>query len=1009
MVKRIKTAGALLASAIMATILLTTACTDYTPEFDEAAYKYNQNFRDLFGNIDPNQDWNLVRQLAEKNGGGMDTRVNVPNSNEWAMPNIYDLAVPGYPDVLGTYYTEKGYLSSAEELKSNGTPNPTGDVTEEEIQYVSKWFRTHRFPKTDEYIDWKDYFIQEISADYDRVWKQETADSASCNDGARITTAPLYIIEKDDDYIFKESDEPLDPAKQNWKPYMNGETHVQRTIKYGMELLLIKIGNKDEEWNPDDPISDGDARWEHIYNFNSGTGTNDYGTKAKADDMKDEELKERTIQFYKASGTADFSYHNSDVDKRFREYVLKHLVFDIKQNPEVNCKIHKTRKCSNHHYDGYYLGFDYEIFLKGTGDLTGETTSEDDSSDSQMKLVYKPRDGFYSNWILKISKGTDSNGNDITDYPKHIPVKQGLLVCEDMGATDYDFNDVVLKLEQVVTIEQDQSRKDQLRITAMAAGGALPSHVSIKEDNAEESVMAVETNENNEITEIHELLNGKAPKIINAAPEFGREGKVWLYPIDWTKYDDISEDDKYRNDFVSYVFDKDLIKIKVNGKDITPHHVLQAEEYEQGKGTTGTAPHMMLLPIDFQWPQEGVLISEAYKKFKDWVDNVDKTEWCNNYEEDLITRRYTIVSSGNSALSKAPKLTMVNMSNNTTIEDRDMYTLYPGQTLIVQCTSPNTSEIFCGPENEENAKAYCDYEIIGSTIKITVKKEITSNQQVTFRFYQHYDIDNKDYDARFVVYAKYPDSNEKDLRWWGSRESINLNVEDQVTLYFETTTRRSTQNPITIGYDNTIFGCTSPVLVETINLEGVTTYKYSFTVTAKAAGSGNITVTQKIQENDYNNISLGVTVKAEGGEQPGGGGVNYEDMFGESLTKDAINPADLGISSGIKNSKILIETSKFPSSGNVTITFVVTTWGNLYKYGENKEENAQTMLTEESLSGSSTNSIPGDTHVAVQWTGDVTALTDYQYIGCQTGEDVVGIYVKVNNPSSAKKRTIPRK
>ena len=71
MVRRMKTAGILLASAMLATISLTTSCTDYDNGFDEATIRYNQNFKEIFGKIDPNQDWNLVRQLAEKNGGGV--------------------------------------------------------------------------------------------------------------------------------------------------------------------------------------------------------------------------------------------------------------------------------------------------------------------------------------------------------------------------------------------------------------------------------------------------------------------------------------------------------------------------------------------------------------------------------------------------------------------------------------------------------------------------------------------------------------------------------------------------------------------------------------------------------------------------------------------------------------------------------------------------------------------------------------------------------------------------
>ena len=69
MARGMKSAHLLLTLLIFTTLSLATSCTDYDNGFDEAAIRYNQNFIDRFGPIDPNQDWNLVRQLAEKNGG----------------------------------------------------------------------------------------------------------------------------------------------------------------------------------------------------------------------------------------------------------------------------------------------------------------------------------------------------------------------------------------------------------------------------------------------------------------------------------------------------------------------------------------------------------------------------------------------------------------------------------------------------------------------------------------------------------------------------------------------------------------------------------------------------------------------------------------------------------------------------------------------------------------------------------------------------------------------------
>lgn len=386
MVKRIKTAGALLASAIMATILLTTACTDYDNGFDEAMIKYNQNFIERFGNIDPNQDWNLVRQLAEKNGGG-NTQANIPESNMWADGINHNYRVPGFPDEYGIYHVLRGkelkHLT-IDELEDSDVP--AGDVTEEEIQWVSQWFRTHWEPGSDD-IEWKDYFVQDISADYDRTLTRiggknddETSSKpkegcASCDNGERINKITLY-----QKYKFKYDPDPENIDISQWGEAIGENT---RTIKYGMEKLIIAIDSKKTSWNPDNTFTDDSdenwARWEHVYNFNSGTGTNDYGLEEKVADedgnwlVSNDKLSDRTIQLYEGSGTADFSYHNSDANKRFRQYALKHLTFEIPQDGTKECYLHR-RYCTEHKYDGYYLGFDYEVYItnaQAEGEVSG--------------------------------------------------------------------------------------------------------------------------------------------------------------------------------------------------------------------------------------------------------------------------------------------------------------------------------------------------------------------------------------------------------------------------------------------------------------------------------------------------------------------------------------------------------------------------------------------------------------------------------------------------------------
>lgn len=143
-----------------------------------------------------------------------------------------------------------------------------------------------------------------------------------------------------------------------------------------------------------------------------------------------------------------------------------HLVFDI---PQTNCPYH----CTSHHYDGWYVAFDYEsIKYEGNGSL-------------ESNSVYA--DGYYDDWVLKVTPGTHQG------WPVAVRV-----MCEDLGNSfDWDFNDVVFD----VTFE-GKGNEIYAKITLRAAGGTLPIKVGTTDDRYE----------------VHRLLgNGSMTPILSAA------------------------------------------------------------------------------------------------------------------------------------------------------------------------------------------------------------------------------------------------------------------------------------------------------------------------------------------------------------------------------------------------------------------------------------------------------------------------------------------------------------
>ena len=51
----------------------------------------------------------------------------------------------------------------------------------------------------------------------------------------------------------------------------------------------------------------------------------------------------------------------------------------------------------------------------------------------------------------------------------------------------------------------------------------------------------------------------------------------------------------------------------------------------------GEAPHGIIIPTDFQYPQERKCVTLAYPEFNNWgIKKVDETDWYLHYDEQYI-------------------------------------------------------------------------------------------------------------------------------------------------------------------------------------------------------------------------------------------------------------------------------------------------------------------------------------------------------------------------------------
>lgn len=414
--------------ALAAVAMCALSCTDFENGFDLTEYKYEQAFVDRFGEIDPNQNWGFGEMPVANNN--VITRANVPEKNQWAKEMGLD--VPGFPfadddipALAGKYMVANGNSYTIVDTPSS-TDVPMGDVTDEEIEYVSKWFRSHRNPQS-EVIHWTDFFVQNISHDKDRdaypTWNPNTGVSGDWSGNVGNVIEKIYA-KKDNNEYYTDG---------------NGDKR-ERPINYGMEYFQVLTFDQNDVWD-------------HILNFNMGISNLD-PLSADANNCN------RVIQYFRSSGTEDFEFQNTDETNgnriMYNNYTIQHLVFT---------------GASGKKYDGYYLGFDYECNIPEVINETNVT-------------FRKEPDLYYNNWIVKITPAIPISTTPTDEETIVIPPTVRRVMCEDLGFSyDFDFNDIVFDVKYESTGRSDKPY-DAI-ITLQAAGGTLPAYIGTKDSKHE--------------------------------------------------------------------------------------------------------------------------------------------------------------------------------------------------------------------------------------------------------------------------------------------------------------------------------------------------------------------------------------------------------------------------------------------------------------------------------------------------------------------------------------------
>ncbi len=222
-----------------------------------------------------------------------------------------------------------------------------------------------------------------------------------------------------------------------------------------------------------------------------------------------------------------------------------------------------------------------------------------------------------------------------------------LLVCEDLATFDFDFNDDVLLLNYKDGVSREYHTDGfgnvtsvevtpdipELSITALAAGGAFESTVYYGIPSQNTGSTPDPTAGQTRWGEIHALLNETGTHdvhnhtIINAGPEYGELGQKITVPANQLPGKNVMPTGTYPT-YLSQLFDQGFITIVCEedyAKALTSNN--SYKDKSSGVDENQMAPQMMLLPAYFEWPQEMVHIKEAYEDFADWVQDVNQTHW----------------------------------------------------------------------------------------------------------------------------------------------------------------------------------------------------------------------------------------------------------------------------------------------------------------------------------------------------------------------------------------------
>ena len=556
--------------------LFVTSCTEdvYNPE--RIKEDYAQNFVELFGEINPNQDWNVAELKSVTVNPGSSTEVQIyANAGD-----IYKL-VGNYHNVVGKqtlkFDAAKNVNDFLVSVGGKGKLAKNGD----EVSFADASTRTYEsdvdnvFTKLTEY---KQFSWQEVTTITNKL--REDRDNTDVRGikrnfimqkkpGEIINVYPIYwnAMYHHTVGIFWEEDGELK------------EVDVY-TDKVGddLQVFLEKKERQEGDWWERPKYSWEDYGWVNANNNSNDRNERGYASIALPVGYDNDDFRIKQNAGFQSRGFTielpdytQFGFYIKVYDTRNK------LIDTYYTNRYKNGKAGEMASYFTDNQGRAFLGFEDQYSRGAKKDL------------NDLMLIIDPA----PSTIVEPEPEPDP---DPDPEPEPTPeATTWIIAAEDLGETDdYDFNDVVFSVTHT-------SGETTATITPLAAGGSLETYVSYKGTRI------------NDGKEFHSWFGDDYKANADGTYGFintqtsGNPGESFTITVD--------------KDFTMSTND-DQLGESMGGFSITVgENTITAPK-------SGATPQMICVPADWKWPVERINIKDAYSQFSNWV-NDPTVEWYN--------------------------------------------------------------------------------------------------------------------------------------------------------------------------------------------------------------------------------------------------------------------------------------------------------------------------------------------------------------------------------------------